>query len=236
MRTPSLPPPSDDSAMDAEALVVHLQAAAEIEKTQLARKLHDELAGLMVSALMDLSFAGRQPGFHAAGLPQLERAKAALKTAIDVSRRMVEDLRPSMLDNFGLFAALQWELKKASQDSAAVCTQAYPETDTELDAESSTVLFRVAQEALALIFSRGALSTADLRVGTDDGMMSMRFTYDGTPLQGDGHERGTQAALASMRHRIKVLGGNVELTSKPAGGCVLTAWMPLERRREPTDT
>jgi signal transduction histidine kinase len=215
--------------MDAEALIAHLQATAERQRSQLARKLHDELAGLMVSALMDLSFATRQPAVNTEVQPQLDRAKATLKTAIDVSRRMVEDLRPSMLDNFGLFAALRWELKKASASSAAVCTQAYPDLDPGLDGEAAIALYRVAEEALALIFSRESVSTADLRVEITDGVLSMRFTDDGAALLENGREAGAQAALASMRHRIRALGGRVEMQRNPAGGSVLTASLPLER-------
>jgi len=218
---------ANDAPLEAEALVAHLQAAAERQKSQLARQLHDELAGLMVSALMDLSFATRQPPVNAAVQPQLDRAKTTLKTAIDLSRRMVEELRPSMLDNFGLFAALQWELQKVCDKSQAVCTQAYPDTDPGLDGDASIAMFRVAQEALALIFSRDAVSAADLRVEIQDGTLSMTFTDNGAPRLENGRERGAQAALASMRHRIRVHGGRVELLRRAGGGSVLTAALPL---------
>ncbi len=215
--------------MDALDLIAHLQATAEQQRSQLARKLHDELAGLMVSALMDLSFATRQPAVNAEVQPQLDRAKATLKTAIDVSRRMVEDLRPSMLDNFGLFAALRWELKKASGGSTAVCTQAYPDRDPGLDAEAAIALYRVAEEALALIFRRESVSAADLCVEITDGILSMRFTDDGAPLLENGHQPAARVALASMRHRIRAFGGRVEVARNLDGGSVLTASLPLER-------
>ena len=102
-----------DALLEAESLIAHLHQNSESEKSRLTRELHDDLGGLMVSAVMDLSSVTRRlatsdPEAH----QKFERIRSTLESAIDLSREMIEGLRPSILDNFGLFAALRWQLKR----------------------------------------------------------------------------------------------------------------------------
>jgi two-component system, NarL family, sensor histidine kinase UhpB len=220
--------PGNDPLLEADALIAHLHARAETEKSLLSRDLHDDLGGLMVSAVMDLSSAmHRLPPVDLKLFQQFERIKTTIETAIDLGRRMTEDLRPSILDNFGLFAALQWQLKRASFESNAVCTEAYPDVEPQFESVALTTLFRIAQEALAMIFRRGSVKSADVNVRVENGAVWMRFSDDGAPVMLEGSERDAANAIASMRHRIGALSGTVDLDRTPDGNTVLTAWMPL---------
>jgi signal transduction histidine kinase len=219
---------SDSVIREAEAVIDHLYETTELEKLVWARELHDEIGGLMVSAVMDLSAAcGRMTHVDPHVKAQLERVRVTLESAIDVSRRMVEELRPSILDNFGLFAALKWQLKKASRDSNATCTESYPHTEPVFEHDASTALFRIAQDALAMTFKRGAIKSAGLIVLVKDGTVSIQISDDGTPEMLQGEERGAATALASMQHRLRTLGGKVDMVRTIGGGTVLTANMPL---------
>jgi signal transduction histidine kinase len=203
---------SDSVIREAEAVIDHLYETTELEKLVWARELHDEIGGLMVSAVMDLSAAcGRMTHVDPHVKAQLERVRVTLESAIDVSRRMVEELRPSILDNFGLFAALKWQLKKASRDSNATCTESYPHTEPVFEHDASTALFRIAQDAVLV----------------KDGTVSIQISDDGTPEMLQGEERGAATALASMQHRLRTLGGKVDMVRTIGGGTVLTANMPL---------
>jgi signal transduction histidine kinase len=220
--------PGKDALVEADALIAHLHTRAETEKSLLSRDLHDDLGGLMVSAVMDLSSAmQRLPPVDLALFQQFERIKTTIEAAIDLGRRMTEDLRPSILDNFGLFAALQWQLKRASSESNAVCTQAYPDVEPQFESVAVTALFRIAQEALEMIFKRGSVTSADVNVRIENGAVLMRFADDGVPVMSEGNESGAANAIASMRHRIGALGGTVDLDRTSDGNTVLTAWMPI---------
>lgn len=209
-------------------MIAHLHETEELERLQWARELHDEIGGLMMAAVMDLaSVESRMPPMADSLHQQLARVKATLERAIDVSRRMVEELRPSILDNFGLFAALKWQFKQSCRDSDAVCSDSYPETEPTFDSKTSTALFRVAQEALTMLFRRESVRFATLNVVMQDGTVSIIFSDDGTPPMSAGKEVGVTTALASMRHRIRHLGGTVNIVRPTQGGTVLTACLPM---------
>jgi signal transduction histidine kinase len=108
------------SLAEAEDLIDRLHTETENYKADLALVIHDELGGLLVSAAMDFASARQRLPEIANAIPEkFDRGKQSLESAIDLSRRMIEELRPSILDNFGLFAALKWQLKKASDESGA---------------------------------------------------------------------------------------------------------------------
>jgi two-component system, NarL family, sensor histidine kinase UhpB len=220
----------NDALLEAESLVAHLHENSESEKSRLARELHDDLGGLMVSAVMDLSSATRRlaaldPEAH----KKFERIRSTLESAIDLSRQMIEGLRPSILDNFGLFAALRWQLKRASRESGVVCTESYPDVEPPLESVALTALFRVAQEALAMSFKRGAVKSADLSVRIENGAVWMIFTDDGVTNVPDGKKSDAAMTISSMRHRIRVLGGTVNVNKTAKGENIVTAQMPMRR-------
>ena len=117
-RVAAVPIENEQALREAESLITHLQVTTEADKAKLARKLHDELGGLMVSALMDLgSVQQLQHDINGPARQRLDRVKETLEAAIDLKRRVIEELRPSILDNFGLFAALRWHLRRLYEGS-----------------------------------------------------------------------------------------------------------------------
>jgi signal transduction histidine kinase len=219
---------SNDALHEAESLIAHLQAATESEKTALARELHDNLGGLMMAALMDLgSLKQLLPEISRPAQERLDRVTRTLQTAVDFKRRVIEELRPSILDNFGLFAALRWQLKKTGQRSDAVCTEDYPAIEPYFEPRASIALFRIAQEALAMTLDHESVTSTSLHVQVANGTVWMSLSYDGIPVMSDGHEDCTANALAAMRHRIRLLGGTVDIERTEAGDTVLTTSMPL---------
>ena len=95
-------------------LSTHLQSVSEREKAGLARELHDELGGLLVGARMDISWAEQhlQPG-DVDLKHRLNRVQQNLSAGIDLKRRIIEELRPTLLDNVGFIAALRWQMKES---------------------------------------------------------------------------------------------------------------------------
>jgi len=215
--------------LQVQGLVTYLQNAAESKDTGLAHELHDELGGLMGAAAMDLDSVRRvKPALSQNALERLDRVKRTLQQAIDLKRRVVEELRPSTLDDFGLFAALRWQLKKTWSDSTVVSSSTYPAIEPPFESGTPIVLFRIAQEALSMALLRVAVKSSDLSVRADPANFWMSFSDDGTP-NAEKQSREAAMLLASMRHRIRGLGGKVEITDNEAGATALTVWMPLRR-------
>ena len=221
-------PPADD-LRESRALNTHLQSSMESDRSRLSRQLHDELGGLMLSTAMDLHAVSQRLPKSEYGQEELARARETIQTAIDLNRRMVDSLRPSILDHIGLFAALRWPLKEWGQDSLTVCTESYPDIEPRFAPDASISLFRIAQGALALISKRGVVSSTDLRIYVADGSIWLIFTDDGTPVMNDGKEFGTSDALASMQHRLFMLGGTFTILHTSGRPTVMTASMPLSQ-------
>jgi signal transduction histidine kinase len=223
-----LPSKLEGELAEAQALIQHLLALGERRKAALARKLHDDIAELMVAALMDLTAA--TPHLPALTVPaqrQLARAKATLSAAIDQSRRLVEELRLSLVEEVGLFTALRWQVHEATRGRNVIYTEWYPEIEPTLPADASIALFRVAEEALAMTFKRGAVEVADLQVTVDENVLHMKFTDNGIPIMLSGAEQDADIALATMRYRLRLLGGTVDVERAPGGDTILSARLPL---------
>ena len=228
----AVPTEAGDALPQVQLLVTHLQGTAETDKASLARVLHDELGSLMVSALMDLGAAQQmQADLGNPARQRLERSKESLKAAIDLKRRVIEGLRPSILDHLGLFAALRTHLQRLRENSNIHWAAHYPDTEPELKPDASLALFRIAEEALAMTLKRGSVTSAVLHVQVADETLLMSVSDDGTPITvSDGHEAGASTALASMRHRLRLLGGEVDMRRNDAGGTVIAASIPLGAR------
>jgi signal transduction histidine kinase len=219
--------PIENTQLECEGLVTHLQNAAEVRDTKLSHELHDELGGLMGAAVMDLDAVRRvNPPLSQNALNRVDRVKRTLEQAIDLERRVIEELRPSILDNFGLFAALRWQIEKTWSNSAVVSTESYPTVEPQFDSHVNIGLFRIAQEALSIALKRASVKSTDLTVGVDQGIFSMRFSDDGAPNV-ETQSEDPAMILASMRHRIRMLGGNVQIFGAETGATVLIVSMPL---------
>jgi signal transduction histidine kinase len=224
----SLPSTLEGELAEAQALIQHLLAIGERSKATLARKLHDEIAELMVAALMDLTAAiPHLPVLEVEAQRQLARAKITLGAAISQSRRLVEELRPSLVEEVGLFTALRWHVHEATRGRNVLYTEWYPEIEPALPADASIALFRVAEEALAMTFKRGAVEVADLRVTVDENVLHMKFTDNGIPIMRSGAEEDVNIALAAMRYRLRILGGSVDIERAAGGNTILSARLPL---------
>jgi signal transduction histidine kinase len=224
-----MPSATEEIPADVQRLLTYLQNTAESKDTALAHRLHDELGGLMCAAAMDLDSMRRvKPELTQSALERLDRVKKTLEGAIDLERRMVEELRPSTLDDFGLFAALQWQLKKTWGDSEIVSTSTYPVVEPAFESGAPIVLFRIAQEALTMALLRVSVKSTDLSVRADLANFWMKFSDDGK-TNAEKQSEDPAMLLASMRHRIRGLGGKIEISDSEAGATALTIWMPLRR-------
>jgi signal transduction histidine kinase len=210
------------------ALSTHLQEVSEQEKSALARELHDELGGLLVAARMDLSWLQqRLPTSDPAIEQRFKRIHESLSAGVDLKRRVVEELRPTLLDNMGLFTALRWQFKESCRRTGLTCTESIPEVELTFNPDAAIGVFRVAQEALMNILKHAEAKCADLAIEIHGDTFVLRITDDGKGIPSDRSLPHTSHGLASMRHRITALGGTWGATSQPKGGTVVTARIPL---------
>ena len=220
----------DDSTKDLATLSTHMLTVAEREKARLARELHDELGGLLVASHMDLSWVERYlaPLDPAIQL-RMKRIHQNLSAGVDLKRRVVEELRPTLLDNMGLFAALRWQLKETCQASGLTVSESYPAQEPRFSPDASIAVFRILQEALTNILKHAGASAVDVAVAMDETTFTLSITDNGRGILPERLKANGSHGLASMRHRIAALGGTFNLQCPASGGTTLTAHLPLTR-------
>ncbi len=209
-------------------LSTHLQSVAEREKAGLARELHDELGGLLVGARMEISwveqhFAKNDPDLS----NRLTRVQKNLAAGVDLKRRIIEELRPTLLDNVGLFAALRWLLKETCASAGIACIESYPDEEPRFKSEASIALFRIAQEAFSNVLKHSKARTVDISLDMDDETLLMRIADDGIGIPAGRLNAIGSHGLASMRHRVRALGGRLDVRGPASGGTMLIVQIPV---------
>jgi len=212
-------------------LSTHLQSVAEREKALLARELHDELGGLLVGARMDISWAEQHLDAAAVELKaRLNRVQQNLSASIDLKRRIIEELRPTLLDNVGFLAALRWQFKETCGRAGLRCSEYFPDEEPRLSADAAIALFRVAQAAFSNVVEHSGAGAVDISLDIDEDTVVFRVSDDGRSLADRAH---AAQGLAAMRHRVRALGGSFELRNGEERGAVLTVRIPAARALRP---
>jgi signal transduction histidine kinase len=212
------------------ALSTHLQGVSEQEKSALSRELHDELGGLLVAARMDLSWLQqRLPTSDPAIEQRFRRIHESLSAGVDLKRRVVEELRPTLLDNMGLFAALRWQFKETCRRTGLRCTENIPDVELKFHPDAAIGVFRVAQEALTNILKHADAKSADLSIEINESTLVLRISDDGRGIPQSRLQTLSSHGLAAMRHRITALGGTWEVRRANPAGTMITALIPLRR-------
>ena len=219
----------EDRTQELVELSTHLQSVAEREKASLARELHDELGGLLVGARMDISWAEQHLAKNDPDMKQrLNRVQQNLSAGVDLKRRIIEELRPTLLDNVGLYAALRWQLKETCRSAGLSCIESYPDEEPRFKSEASIALFRIAQEAFTNILKHSEAKGVDVSLDLDAETLLMRIADDGKGMPMGRFTAIASHGLASMRHRVRALGGRIDVRSPAGGGTILVVQIPVE--------
>jgi two-component system NarL family sensor kinase len=199
----------------------------EDERRRLARELHDGVGQNLTAIKHRLAaIAGTLPGDNAEARAALEAAIALCSDTLEDTRHLSRLLRPPVLDDLGLEAALRWLARSQGEASGldiAVDIAALP----PLDADLQTLLFRVAQEALNNIARHADASSVLLRLVARGGLVQLQVADDGRGCDPDAALRGGGSGLGGMRERLRLYEGRLEIHSAPGEGTRLRAVVPL---------
>lgn len=204
------------------------QSSVESDKAALARRLHDHSGGLLAAAIMDVAWSEMHLAPDATEVrAKLLRARAALDVAIDLNRRMIEELRPTLLDNFGLVAALRWHFTGACKAAGIECHQQYPEPSPGLSPRTAIALYRIAQTILALMVTHQS-QQINVAVIVSVGCVALQLQGGGMPEDFTPHDETTEDALSSVSNRIQSLKGSMHFQQMPPGGVAFKFELPTD--------
>ena len=205
-----------------QELSAKLVRAQEDERRKLSRELHDEVGQCFSAVLMEAENLFDQ---HAAGglRPHLEAIRNLAQKGMNETRNMSLLLRPSMLDDFGLVPALNWQARETGKRTG-MRVDVLSEVPDELPEEHKTCIYRLVQEALNNCARHAQASAVQVTVRSENGQILLSVQDDGT---GFDTERLRGMGLVGMEERVRHLGGRFEIESKPGRGTRLQAQLPL---------
>jgi len=207
-------------------LAARLLSVRELERTRIAREVHDELGQSLTAVKLDLSWlAGRlSPGNG----PLLGRIRSTLQLAdstIQSVRRISTELRPGVLD-LGLAAALDWQAREFQARTGIRCRLRLRDQEV-VPPDVSTVLFRIFQEALTNIARHAGATRAEVVLKKQPDGLVLLIRDNGRGFDPANSSSSKSLGLLGMRERAAILGGRVDISSAPGKGTRVTAWIPL---------
>jgi signal transduction histidine kinase len=211
-----------------EALGWHLQAVSENEKTQLARELHDELGAILTASKMDVAWARRKvQDADPVIAEKLTRALATLDQGIALKRRIIEDMRPTVLANFGLVTALRTLGDEAAQRNGWALDLHLPDDDIQLDEQTEIALFRIAQESLTNAAKYARATQITIGLGMREGEVSLHIADNGIGILPADLKRTHTHGLMGMRQRVAARGGRFDIRRGEQHGTDIRVALPV---------
>jgi signal transduction histidine kinase len=201
--------PHQHSVCDLSDALEQLQRDTDEEKLALARMLHDQLGGLLVGAIMDIGWISQQSGHGELVREKLARATGLLRAAIDMKREVIENLRPTLLDNVGLFAALRWHLKTSCDAAGVSYAENFPPSEMRFPSDLKTAVFRIFQEALKHVLCCGSAREVDVEVIDDSDTLHCHLKSESFEA-GGAQENERVSPETSIRHRVQRIGGTLQ--------------------------
>ncbi len=207
----------------------HLISVAEEEKARLARELHDEMGANLTAISIDINaVSDRLKPDHPELAGMLERARATLVDTAQLKRRIVENLRPSLLDNLGLSAALHSYCEEFARITGLDCEAL---VDAEVDAAGpmqAIAVFRIVQEALNNIAKYAGARHVIVHLVRENDVLSLEVIDDGVGIEVDAVRAPKSHGLLGMRERALLLGGSLKVKRGINGiGTCVEAVIPL---------
>lgn len=216
-----------DRTAQLSSLSEFLQTQSELEKAKLARELHDELGGILTPAKMDVNWLEGRLGSDNDIAARLMRLTKLLDSGIDVKRRIIENLRPSLLDHLGLAAAVKWHVEETCKSANLDCQLALGELE-RLSPDVEIALYRVVQESLTNVVKHANAKRVELSLQrTAEGIVVL-VSDDGQGIPDLEAAQRKSYGIGGIRQRLSGLGGTFEMDTGAGKGTRIRAFVPLK--------
>ena len=210
------------------SLSAFLQTNSEREKAALARELHDELGGILTPAKMDIAWLQGRLGKNPDYGDRMQRVSNLVDQGIDLKRRIIENLRPSLLDHLGLAAALQWHVEEACKSANLQCTVKVSDQLERLPGDLEIAIYRVVQESVTNIVRHAHAKNIFLTVDRTARGLTVCIGDDGTGIADIEAAKRVSHGLAGMSHRVLSIDGTIDIRSTPGHGTRIEVFVPLD--------
>jgi len=204
------------------SLSSHLQTVREEERKLIAREIHDELGQALNTLKLKLSIykqSGNKEEVFAEILSLIDRT-------INSMRRIITELRPQLLDDLGLTAAIEWQIKEFNKNSGIDCSFKITPEEINTEPEKAIAIYRILQEALTNIASHSEATCADISLTGNEKNIEITITDNGKGISEGAMKNPKSFGLLGIKERARYFGGKVEIKSIYSQGTTITAIIP----------
>jgi len=211
------------------SLADYLQSVRENERTAIAREIHDELGQALTGLNIDLSWLAKKVPENEKVLLDKIRAMSEMTTqTIRTVQRISTDLRPGLLDDLGLVAAIEWQTEEFKNRTGIRCTLTIDPEDITIDDRRSTSLFRILQETLTNVTRHAQSTQVYVSLQEKDRGLELMVKDNGTGISEEHVFDPKSLGLIGIRERAYQWGGEVKINGSPGKGTTVVVRMPIE--------
>ena len=215
------------------ALAERLQSVREEDRKKVARELHDQIGQILTSIKMDLTWVTRRLlKSEIEVLARLTESIQLINDGVKAVRTICSGLRPGVLDDLGLAAAIEWQASEFTSRNGVLCEVSVPPVDLHLDGDRATATFRIFQECLTNVIRHAQAKSVRVALCQEDGDILLVVEDDGIGFNPFGLSNSLGSlGLLGMKERAQFCGGDVQISSSSGNGTTVTIRVPLDTPR-----
>jgi signal transduction histidine kinase len=222
-----------ESREQLRALASRLESVREEERTQLSREIHDELGQLMTGLKMDLAWIRKRStdyGEHSVAPMQerIQQMNTLLDQSIQTVRKIAGQLRPALLDELGLVAAMEWQSREWQTRTGIDCHYDVLTDEPQFSRERATELFRIFQELLTNVARHAGASKVTVTLYQADSEVCLEVHDNGRGIRDEEINRPVSLGILGMKERAARIGGRIAIAGEPGKGTNVRVSIPIQ--------
>jgi len=218
------------SRQELRNLSVHLQSVREKESTRIARKIHDELGQSLTALQMDLSWLiGRLPDDSPTVREKARSMSRLVKETIESVHKITTELRPSLLDDLGLTAAIEWQAEDFQKRSGINCQADIRFAGGVIDKDLATAVFRIFQETLTNIARHSQATQCEVTLSENEKELCLEVKDNGVGIKPQQIDDPRSFGMIGLRERAHLWGGTVHVRNIKPSGTMVKLLIPLRK-------
>lgn len=219
---------SEELRSQLQSLTAYLQLAREEERKLVAREIHDELGQALTTMKLELSLLKDEIVSDAtAAIQRVQELTGNIDETIQAVKRIISTLRPRLLDDLGLPAAVEWQANDFQRHSGIICEMVVDPEEMEVDGEISTAVFRIFQEALTNVARHSGATRVTASLISSGNFLELQVRDNGRGISKKQIHDPKSFGLIGIRERVRQWNGSVDIDGEPNKGTTLTVRIPF---------
>ncbi len=212
---------------------MHLQSVREKESTRIAMKIHDELGQSLTALQLDLAWLGsRLPPGDLTLTSKIQHMRELIDTTVESMHRISTELRPTLLDDLGLTAAMEWQLQEFRERTGIHYKARLNLKEGFIERELATALFRIFQEVLTNIARHAEATSIRVNLTKKGDGLYLDVSDNGKGITKEQIDNPKSFGIIGIRERVNFWGGAISITGKPGKGTDIKVRIPLTGKRK----